>query len=95
MRTIYKYKMEPGAACLRIEAPIVKLLSVQCQRSVICVWAEVDTNLPNRKFIITPIGTGWDLDMVELPKDAVYWDTVQQFGGDLVWHIYYTEIKND
>jgi hypothetical protein len=91
MRTIYKYKMEPGAACLRIKAPIIRLLSVQCQRSVICVWAEVDTEKEDREFVVYPIGTGWDLDMVELPENAIYWDTVQQFGGDLVWHIYYIE----
>ena len=93
MRTIYKYKMEPGKVCLRIKAPIVKLLSVQCQRSVVCVWAEVDTEKEDREFMIYQIGTGWDLDKVELPENAVYWDTVQQFGGDLVSHIYYVEVN--
>lgn len=93
MRSIYKYKITPETDKLGIDGPIVRLLSAQVQRSQICIWAEVDTSLPDRHFAIAPIGTGWDLDQLVHFDKMTYLDTVQQYGGDLVWHIYYLELK--
>jgi hypothetical protein len=48
MRKIYKYDIDPISGI--IEGPITKLLHVGVQNETIKVWAEVDTNAPNRKF---------------------------------------------
>lgn len=95
MRSIYKYSFmnnEDGV----IEGPITKLLTAQVQHGDIVVWAEVDTEKPNRKFHIMPIGTGWPLD-APAGKECVldshtYISTVQMGGGALIFHIYAKEI---
>lgn len=91
MKTIYKYKIDPYKPYL--SAPITKMLSVQCQRDNITLWAEVDTEQKDRHFMFVVIGTGWDLsDLAHFDK-MTYLSTVQQFDGDLIWHIYYLELN--
>lgn len=92
MKTIYKYTIDVDQGKLAIDAPVVRFLSAQVQRSNICIWAEIDTSKPIRHFGIVPIGTGWDLDNFTHFDKAVYIDTVQQYGGELVWHLYYLEL---
>ena len=93
MRSIYKYKISPERDQLAIDAPVVRFLSAQVQRGEICIWAEVDTDMPDRHFGFIPIGTGWNLSDFQHFDKAVYLDTVQTYGGDLVWHLYYLELK--
>lgn len=93
MRSIYKYSYSKDGV---IEGPITKLLTAQVQHGIIVVWAEVDTEKPNRKFQIMPIGTGWPLD-APAGKECIldshtYISTVQMGGGALVFHIYAKEI---
>lgn len=93
MRSIYKYIYGKDGV---IEGPITKLLTAQVQHGVIVIWAEVDTEKPNRKFQIMPIGTGWQLDAPagrECILDShTYISTVQMAGGAVVFHIYAKEI---
>ena len=95
MRSIYKYSIVNSKDGV-IEGPITKLLTAQVQHGDIVVWAEVDTDKPNRKFQVMPIGTGWPLD-APAGKECVldshtYISTVQMGGGALVFHIYAKEI---
>ena len=91
MRSIYKYEItEQG---MPISAPITNFLSVQTQHDKICVWAEVDTEMEDRHFLFTIIGTGWELDKINNFDKATYLGTVQYLGGDYMWHIYYLELK--
>lgn len=93
MRSIYKYVISPEKEELAIDAPIIRFLSAQVQYGKICIWAEVDTDMPDRHFGFLPIGTGWNLSDFQHFDKAVYLDTVQTYGGDLVWHLYYLELK--
>ena len=95
MRSIYKFDILKAANNI-IEGPIVKLLSVQVQHGSIMLWAEIDTDLPNSKWSILPIGTGWPLDP-PAGKQCVldthkFFDTIQIPDSSLVFHIYYAKI---
>jgi hypothetical protein len=96
MRSIYKYDIVEAKDGI-IEGPITKLLHVGAQHNSIKVWAEVDTNAPIRKFQILPLGTGWNLDTGRADKQCVldthtYMGTVMLANGNLVFHVYGTEI---
>ena len=95
MRSIYKYDIVNTSNGI-IEGPITKLLTAQVQHGTIVVWAEVDTEAPNRKFEVFPLGTGWPLDP-PAGKECIldthtYLSTVQLAGGSLIFHVYYAEI---
>lgn len=96
MRSIYKYDIVEAKDGI-IEGPITKLLHVGVQHNSIKVWAEIDTNAPIRKFQILPIGTGWNLDSTRADKQSIldthtYMGTVMLANGNLVFHVYGTEI---
>ncbi len=94
MRTIYKYDIVAAHDSI-IEGPITKLLTAQIQHGTIVVWAEVDTEAPNHKFQVFPVGTGWPLDPPagkECILDTHTYLSTVQFGGSLIFHIYYAEI---
>ena len=91
MRSIYKYTISPNNPYL--EAPIERILTAQCQDDKICIWAEVNTEKLNRYFYICALGTGWPLDNMKHFDKMTYLSTVQQFDGQLVWHIYYLELN--
>lgn len=96
MRSIYKYDIVEARDGI-IEGPITKLLHVGVQHNSIKVWAEIDTDAPIRKFQILPIGTGWNLDSTRADKQSIldthtYMGTVMLANGNLVFHVYGTEI---
>ena len=95
MRSIFKYDIVNTSNGI-IEGPITKLLTAQVQHGTIVIWAEVDTEVPNRKFEVFPLGTGWPLDP-PTGKECIldthtYLSTVQLAGGSLIFHVYYAEI---
>ena len=92
MKSIFKYKIDINSEKFGVSGPITKFLSVQVQRSQVCIWAEIDTDIPDRHFAVFPIGTGWDTGLIPIFQKATFLDTVQLYGGDLVWHIYYVEL---
>lgn len=95
MRSIYKYDIVNSADGI-IEGPIVKILSADAQHGGIKIWAEIDTTMPNRKFEVFPIGTGWPLDPPTgkqcILDTHTFLNTIQLAGGSLIFHIYYREI---
>lgn len=97
MRSIYKYDVlklsERNEGGTVIEGPITKILTVQVQHDSIMIWAEVDTAIPNRKFEVAAIGTGWPLDAKNCVLDTHdYLGTLQFMDGHLVLHIYIKEL---
>lgn len=89
MKTIYKYPLSKVGLFTQIRAPITKVLTVQIQDGVPCLWAEVDTNISNKVIELYYFGTGWDLKDLcfNIDIDLTYLSTVQD--GPLVWHYYY------
>ena len=84
MRTVYKYQITD--ADLSIELPRgAQPLSVQFQgHGEMNLWAIVDPEQPTetRRFVVA--GTGH-----ELPEGGLnHISTIQQLGGDLIWHIF-------
>lgn len=97
MRSIYKYDViklsERNEGGTVIEGPITKILTVQVQHDSIMIWAEIDTEMPNRKFEVAAIGTGWPLDAKNCVLDTHdYLGTLQFMDGHLVLHIYIKEV---
>ena len=83
MKTIHKFPINgSGIVMMPIKA---KILSVQLQGGVICLWAEVDTNFDKEARHILISGTGHRLDDFE---EKTFIGTVQENG--LVWHIFET-----
>ena len=78
MIVIHKY-----SAGQPIEAPIRRFLDAQIQNDTIVIWAEIDTQKPNRKFDILAVWTGTHIE-----DDWIYIGTVQSL---LVYHIYAVE----
>lgn len=82
MKTIYKYPLNN----VYIKGPITKFLSVQNQHGTPCLWAEVDTDLPNKNYLVSITGTG-----LNIPKDGIYIGTIQI--ENYVFHYYLIEVK--
>lgn len=83
MKTIWKYPIKP-ITVLQIP-PDAKILCVQMQGSIPCIWALLDphSSLTTRRCFRT-VGTGHDV-----PDDpGEYIGTFQAFGGDLVFHVF-------
>ena len=63
MNTIRKFELEDTDE-QTIEAPDnSKMLSVQVQHGVTCLWMLVDINIPVRKYGVRIIGTGHSADL--------------------------------
>lgn len=86
MKTIYKYPVRMLDDTVII-APITRFLTVDYQKSSnqICVWAEIDLTLPDKKWLITCWGTG---HTVPERQQMEYIGTYQMFNGEEVGHFY-------
>ena len=84
MKSIYKYPVNPLDYKI-IKGTIEKFLSVEYQpNNGICVWAAIDTNLPEEEYIVSCYGTGH-----KLPNDpGEYIGTVQMYSGEMVLHFF-------
>jgi hypothetical protein len=95
MKSIYKYPITNSNGGI-IEGPITKLLTAQEQYGNIVVWAEIDTDKPNVKYRVMPVGTGWPLDPSDgkpcILDEYTYLSTVQLVTGALVFHVYYKQM---
>lgn len=86
MKTVYKYALKLSAiqTVTMPGAMSAKLLSVQVQRDIICLWAFIDTDLPNEDIQIIIAGTGHPVEY-----DSVHHiDTFQVKGGEGVFHVF-------
>lgn len=83
MITIYKYLVGNG----KVELPKYStILKVAFQRSQLCVWALIETDIVETETYTFKIyGTGWEA--ADLTLRDIFIDTI--FEGDFVWHVFY------
>lgn len=87
MYRVYKYTIE-NLGENEIEVPEnFKPLSVQDQQGTLCLWAMVEVDSPKCKRVVHVIGTGFDISEGR-HFHLVYLGTVQQRGGEFVWHVF-------
>ena len=78
--TIWKFPLTNEA----VEMPKgARLLTVQTQNGIPCLWAEVNPKAEKVTRHLLVVGTGWDDGLVE---GSTYLATFQQ--GPLVFHVY-------
>lgn len=69
-----------------IEMPVgAKLLTVQIQHDIPCIWALVDPAAPTTPLDIRTLGTGQAFDA----EDFKYIGTYQIHGGGFVFHVFH------
>ncbi len=84
---IWKYPLEVVPQQI-IEMPIeAKILTVQVQQKIPCIWALVNPGVYLTKREIRIVGTGHKFD----DSLATYIGTFQQLNGALVWHVFEVE----
>ena len=83
---IYKYIIEPDDY-IKINVPkFSKILSVQLQKSNVCVWILCDPNQPLTTRTFRLAGTGHEIK--EDIAGLIFIGTFQVYGGDLVFHLF-------
>jgi len=102
MKKIFKYQFSTTSS-LGISMPrFAKILCVQVQNNVACIWAMVDPEQPTEMKHFEVFGTGHEIPDIpdafpEIPA-RVYVGTYQEAGGKLVWHLFeknYTENEDE
>lgn len=85
MNTIWKYELKV-TDLQKIKMPITsKILTIQMQLGVPCLWAEVNTEeVLEEHRTIEMFGTGHEIP----DHNRTYIGTIQQANGKLIWHIY-------
>lgn len=86
MRTIHKYKLNPGALRVRMPADAT-VLTAREQIDDICVWAEVETTAPMEERVFEVFGTGHPIP-TGMGADRKYIGTAHLEGGALVFHVF-------
>ena len=80
-KTIYKYNLSVFADNDFDMPKGTTPLHVDNQQDHLCLWAEVDTDLPKQRRSFVIVGTGH-----EIPPDAQYVGTAQV--DPFVWHVF-------
>ena len=97
MRTIWKYEILSSNIMaddsFTLQLPVMsKVMTVQIQKDVTCMWVMVpntEAHTTQRKFFIYGTGNSILQDL----HDINYIGTYQEFGGDLILHLF--EANND
>lgn len=85
MKTIHKFQIEITDSQI-VEMPMkAKILSVQVQRHVPCLWALVDTDYDLENRHIHVYGTGNPMDEL---AEYVFIGTIQTQESRFVWHVF-------
>ena len=86
MKTIYKYPIKIVDHQV-LNLPMgAEILTVQTQKGEPFLWAKVDTDERETTEVnIYVHGTGHPVR----DETAVYLGTIQQFNGDLIWHVFW------
>lgn len=87
MNTIYKYPLQIVDRQI-VEMPkYARILSIQVQNGVPCIWAQVKPQSEKEKRVIYIVGTGQDLENF-ISDFCVYRGTFQMHSGTLVFHVF-------
>lgn len=62
-----------------------KILVMDKQHMKPCMWVLVDEESPKKTYKFKVFSTG---RLISKPDELEYIGTVQQWGGDLVWHVF-------
>lgn len=89
MKTIHKFSLEAAETQIIALPRGARLLTVQLQNDVICLWAEVDTERPTYRAHIEMVGTGHV--MRSSMAVSQYLGTVQ-LHNRIVLHVYHQEL---
>lgn len=89
MMTVFKYRLAIADSNI-VHGPIVRPLSVAIQRGTPCLWAVVDTRMPNAEHEVICVGTGCDMSDLS-PND--YLNTIISADGGTVLHWFCREIQ--
>lgn len=89
MNTIHKYQIPADKEATRLDMPEgARILSVQIQRDVPCIWALVDTKAKLMPRTFVWVKTGADMsDSADL-SSVIFIETVQFWAGILVLHLF-------
>jgi hypothetical protein len=91
MKTIWKFTLQPDSLTLRMPLE-AKILHVDEQHGKICLWAEVDDDLPEEERIFEIFGTGHKM-IEQMGISREYIGTAKMQGGSFIFHVYeYTGI---
>ena len=88
MKKIFKYELHPLKKTICTHA-LVKFISVQVQRGIPCIWAEVNDSNETVEVEFQTIPTGGKVPDMSFN----YLGTFQLDGGNLVFHVYIKELK--
>lgn len=91
MRTIYKYTLQINDSVAVGLPKGAEVLCIQPQASSLYLWALVDPEQPIEQRVFQIVGTGHPTEMTK----ASYIETVQLFGGSLVYHIFELDRVSD
>ena len=83
MRRIFKYQLSLSAEINIVRGPIIRPLTIEMQNGAPCLWAVVETCLPDMEFEVTCVMTGQEMPDVS-PGD--YLNTTLLEDGQLVLH---------
>lgn len=87
MKQIFKYKLQI-TDLQRLDLPIdATILTAQVQKEELFIWVLVTPDAPKQYKKIRIIGTGHPIPDEPISK-VRYINTVQFYGGDLVWHVF-------
>lgn len=89
MKKIYKYEV-PALGDEPIFVPAgSRFLSLVCQDDIPVVYFLTDPAIKKMdKHYFKIIGTGWGIDDAAFDNYGTYIGSVQQFNGQLVWHVW-------
>lgn len=83
MNEIWKFELKQSYQ--EVEMPVgANLLSVDQQKEIICLWAEVDPDAKREFRSFEIFGTGHSIK----PGQRKFLGTVLTRGGELVWHVF-------
>lgn len=87
MKTIYKYALHQGVTKMLIPRH-AKILTVQEQYDSPQLWALVEESNSQHERVFHTYGTGHTVYDTPPGNVLVYIGSYQQYGGDLMWHVF-------
>ena len=92
MKVIYKYPLALKDS-QTIYLPFgSRILSVQTQNDILCLWCLVETNATNVELTLRIIGTGNKIEDVD---NLRHLGTVQTVHNSFVWHVFVDHTKTN
>lgn len=93
MKKIFKYPIEVTDEQVVLLPTGAKILTIQSQGDIPCIWALVDPTAPRNEAVNIRIhGTGHDVPDSE---NLEYVNTFQMMGGRLVFHSFIVKYNGD